>query len=173
MPLETDPKLRRIERASRVLSRCCSAALYLFTFTFVCAAACFLFGRGQVSFEDTRLTPASLPLGSRLGLLALLALTYAVLVKGVLHLRSLLRGYGRGEVFTLASALEVRRIGITCILWCFIKFGWAVAPHFLYGLATTKSIFEIDAMVVGGVLIVISWFAEAAAHLREENELTI
>ena len=130
-----------------------------------------------------RLTAISTPGGSipldsvtpagRATLLVTSVLAVAVLLKGLYHLRALLGNYSRREVFAVDSAREIRQFGITCVLWGVLKIVSGFLPLILLGDARDPTHIELDDLLMGAVIIVISWFAEMAAAVREENDLTI
>ena len=99
-------------------------------------------------------------------------LVLAVGLKGFYHLYRLLGNYGRGDIFTTESAGQIRQLGITVLLWYGANILWAVTAA-----AVEPSPFSIqfrsESLVTGPIIIVISWFMEMAAEMREENELTI
>ena len=119
----------------------------------------------------------SIPLGpltfpARLALAVATALMLAVSIKGFYHLNRLLSNYGRGDIFTAESAGQIRQLGITVLLWFGVNLLFAVTAAAIE--PTPFSIqFHGDSLVIGPIIIVISWFMEMAAEMREENELTI
>ncbi len=106
-----------------------------------------------------------------LGLLS--AATAGVILKGLYHLRRLMDNYSRREIFTAGSAQQIRRFGVTCILWGALKVAWAFLPLALLKDPPRSFVVSVDALVIGAVVVGISWFAEMATNLREENDLTI
>ena len=96
----------------------------------------------------------------------------AVGLKGFYHAYRLFGNYGRGEVFTAESARHIRQLGITVLLWFGTNILWASTATALEP-APMSIQFQSDALVTGPIIIVISWFMEMAAEMREENELTI
>jgi hypothetical protein len=81
--------------------------------------------------------------------------------------------YSRREIFTAGSAQQIRRFGVTCILWGALKVAWAFLPLALLKDPPRSFVVSVDALVIGAVVVGISWFAEMATNLREENDLTI
>ncbi|WP_263416939.1 DUF2975 domain-containing protein [Terriglobus albidus] len=172
---ELEKKLHRIQSFSQVLRRICQAALLvMFLLTLVCIAGICI-GKGNI----VRAFDISIPLGT-LGayqriLMALVAvLAIAVPIKGLYHLERLFRNYAEGKIFTVASASEIRQLGVTALLWAAANLVWIAAaftlterhlPHSFY--------FRMDSIAIGATVIVISWLMEMAAAMREENELTI
>ncbi|HMB95610.1 MAG TPA: DUF2975 domain-containing protein, partial [Tepidisphaeraceae bacterium] len=115
-----------------------------------------------------------LSLQARLILITILALSMGVMFKGLYHLQRLFSDYSRGEIFTTKAAVQIRQLGITAILWAFVGIIWAIAA---LGFARTHQPMSfklhLDSIFTGVVIIVISWFMQAAAEMREENDLTI
>lgn len=172
---ELERKLHRIRSYSQVLRRICQGALLvMFLLSLACIAGICI-GKGGI----IRAFDISIPLGA-LGvyqrvLMALITLFgIAVPIKGLYHLERLFRNYAEGKIFTVASAGEIRQLGVTALLWAAANFVWVAAafalterhlPHSFY--------FRMDSIAIGVTVIVISWLMEMAAAMREENELTI
>jgi hypothetical protein len=176
----------------------CKLLLALVTCGALVTVGVILAGRGSLSlFENTvhlQLSPLTFPV--RLALAVLAALMMSVFLKGIYHLHRLFGNYGRGDIFTADSAAQIRQLGITNLLWFGVQLLWGVAvvaisrgsplmsPAFTFndglgvfsisqGSPATSFQFHSDALVVGVVIIAISWFMEMAAEMREENELTV
>jgi Protein of unknown function (DUF2975) len=175
MRQETELKLDRIKRISSRLRTVCKCLLVLTAILFVVAAAGILVGSGVTIRSFDLVFPVStLALPGRLGLIALLGLSLGVIAKALYHLDQLFGDYARGEIFTTRTAGHIRRLGITAILWTGVNMIWLVAALILLpSPAPTTFQFHLDALLIGVVVIVISWFMDAAAEMREENDLTI
>lgn len=174
-PLET--KLRRIERTSIVLRGVCRAILVAVGFATVVAVAAALTGRLTrfETFGESVAIP-DLPLRGRAIVAVVVLLTGAVAWKALAHLHRLLGNYSRREIFTADSARQIRSFGISCILWVVMKVAWAFVPALVLSNRPVSIVLTSDPLAVGfvgAVIVVISWFAEMATALREENELTI
>ena len=100
-------------------------------------------------------------------------ITGAVGIKALYHLRRLLDNYSRREIFTADSARQLRNFGVSCMLWGIVKLAWAFLP--LLALANRGVPVRVsgDTFMIGFVIVLLSWFAEMAASIREENDLTI
>ena len=173
MKSTNEKKLKQIARASNVL-RGVSHALYV-PVILVGAAAAFsiLAGRAQISFQGQTYVPAELALQPRLILATVVVATAAVLLKCLHHLRRLANNYSRQEIFTADSARQIRQFGISCVLWGVVKIAWAFLPLMI--LADHPPVYNAstDSILMGVIIIGLSWFAEMAADLREENDLTV
>jgi hypothetical protein len=172
---ETETKLQNIKRISRILHAVCKGLLVLVVLLFLAAVIGVLVG-GNVTIAafDLRIAVASLALPARLLIVALLLLSMGVIAKGLYHLCRLFNGYASGEIFTRQAAAQIRQLGITVILWaCVGVFLPLAAAGLMHAHPLSPFPLHIDSALIGIVIIVISWFMEAAAEMREENELTI
>jgi hypothetical protein len=198
MKAENEKKLRNIQKVSKFLRAMCKVLLGLVAFGALVTVGLTLAGRGSISlFDNTvhlQLSPLTFPV--RLAVAVLAAVMMSVFLKGIYHLHRLFGNYGRGEIFTTDSAAQIRQLGITNLLWFGVQLLWGFAivaisgayptrsPSFVLsdglgvvsisqGSSATSFQFHSDALVVGAIIIVISWFMEMAAEMREENELTV
>jgi hypothetical protein len=170
----TETKLARIQRTSVLLRAICTALLVPVGIAAIGAIVVVAAGRAtHVTFFSTSLELADLGIPQRLLLIVGLLATFAVALKGLQHLRHLLGNYGRREIFTVDSAQQIRQFGITCILWGLIKAVWVVLPFFVAKHPPGLTTLSLDTVFIGAVIVGMSWFAEMAAALREENDLTI
>lgn len=166
-------KIRRIEKVSRLLRGICTAVIVPVGIAAVVASVSAFTGRlTHLTYFNQTISTADLePFGR--GVLAIIVLiTGAVLIKALFHLRRLLSNYARREIFTGESARLIRSLGLTCILWGVVKIAWALVPLFQPQAPRLVSI-NFDTMLIGALIVAVSWFAEMAAELREENDLTI
>jgi len=175
MDSELERKLRRIQSFSQVFRRICQGALLVMFLLLLASIAGICIGKGGI----IRAFDISIPLGTlggyqRMVMAVVAVLAIAVPIKGLYHLERLFRNYTEGKIFTVASAGEIRQLGITALLWAAANLIWIAAavalterhlPHSFY--------FRMDSIAVGVTVIVISWLMEMAAAMREENELTI
>lgn len=170
-----ESKFRRIEKMSVFLRAFCTALLVVVAAATAMAVAAICLSRGStnLTFFSQSIAVADLTARSRLILGAVMVFTGAVMIKSLVHLRRLLGNYSRREIFTAGSAGEIRQFGIGCMLWGGVKILWAFLPVILQTSPTRTVAITIDTIAIGGVIVVISWIAEMAASLREENDLTI
>lgn len=170
----TELKLRRLERASVILRAVCTGLFALVVVVAVVAAVAIAAGRAtSVVYYSQSFAIAELGLGSRLILAATGVVTAFVMLKALHHLRRLLGNYSRREIFTTDSARQIRQFGVSCMLWGLMKAVWAFLPLVVSTTPPSSFGLTIDSVVIGAVIVGISWFAEMATALREENDLTI
>jgi hypothetical protein len=103
---------------------------------------------------------------------------FFLLVSGVIfncgyQLHRLLGYYSRGEVFTTVSAGQIRKCGIACVLWGLMKFVLILVPLVISNAYNAEPRDGTSLVVIGLVIVVISWFMEMAAEMREEQELIV
>lgn len=166
--------LRKIERTSRVLRTLFTVLFIPVTVIAVAITVSVLAGwTAHIKFDGQTFVPSELVLPARLYLSAIVVAMAVVLAKGLFHLRRLMGNYSRREIFTLDSARQIRQFGVTCVLFGVIKIAGAFLPLMLASDTHRAVNLNADAMIIGVVIIGISWFAEMAAALREENDLTV
>jgi len=174
MNTPTETKLRQIERASSLLRVACSGLFALVAIIALVVTVAVFAGRAtSVNYFSQTFVIAELGLRGRLILAATGIATALVLLKAVYHLRRLLGNYSRREIFTADSARQIRQFGVSCMFWGLIKAVWAYLPLAVSTNPPRSFGLTIDSIVIGAVIVGISWFAEMAAALREENDLTI
>lgn len=171
---ELERKLHRIQSFSQVLRRICQGALLvMFLLSLACIAGICI-GGGIIRAFDISVPLHALGMNQRILMALVTLLGIAVPIKGLYHLERLFRNYAEGRIFTVASAGEIRQLGVTALLWAAANLVWIAAaftlterhlPHSFY--------FRMDSIAIGVTVIVISWLMEMAAAMREENELTI
>jgi hypothetical protein len=174
MQITTEAKLRRIEQTSILLRAACTGLAALVVIIALVAIVVALAGR-MTSVNDGSQTFVIAQLGRParfiLGLVAVV--TAGVILNALYHLRRLLDNYSRREIFTAGSARQIHRFGLSCILWGMLKVVWAFLPLLLLKNPPRSFAGSADALVIGAIIVGISWFAEMAASLREESDLTI
>lgn len=174
MNSDTQMKLRKIERASFYLRAITTALFVPVAIIAVAATVSILAGwTAHISYEGQTFIPSELALSSRLMLAAVGLGTAAVLIKALHHLRRLAGNYLRREIFTAESARQIRQFGYTCMLWGVVKLAWTLLPLLVPAHRMTVYSTPLDPILIGAVIVGLSWFAGLAAELREENELTI
>lgn len=174
MNTDTETKLRRIKRASLVLRAVCTGLSIAVVVLAVAGTVSVLAGRAtSVSYYAQSFDLAGLGPGLRLTVSALGLATAAVFLKALYHLRRLASNYARREIFTGDSVRQIRQFGVSCILWGVVKIVWAFLPLMISANPPPATSVTIDSILIGAVIVGISWFAEMATALREENDLTI
>lgn len=174
MNTNIEAKLRQIERASRVVRGVCTG-LFIAVVTFGLAAsiAALAGWATNVNLSTQSIQIVGLGLGPRIAVAALILVTAIVYLKALHHLRRLSTNYTRREVFTLDSARQIRQFGVSCILLGVMKIVWAFLPLAISAGPRVQVVVTSDTILIGVAIVGISWFAEMATALREENELTI
>ncbi|HWA28402.1 MAG TPA: hypothetical protein VG734_22320 [Lacunisphaera sp.] len=169
-----ETRLRKIERASTLIRTAISALYVPVAIITVASTVAVVAGwSAHISYEGQVFIPSALPLSSRLILALAVLAAGAVAAKGLFHLRRLAGNYTRREIFTTDSARQIRDFGVSCMLWGVVKVVWAFLPLLVSVHRMSVYSTSIDPILMGAVIVGISWFAEMAAALREENELTI
>jgi Protein of unknown function (DUF2975) len=185
---ETQKKLERIRRIGKVLSGVWWGLIVVTSLLLFVAVIRMVAGHG-VGISGLSMTITSNPVATAFGmtipldalgipqrvvLAMIVALALAVQLKALTHLRRLFNSYSRGSVFTVEAAHEIRQIGISAMLWVIPNILWVIACFFLAREQMPTSIhLELGAVALGLVVTFVSWFMDAAAELREENEMTI
>ncbi len=171
---EIETKLQRVQRFSVVVRGICTVLLVVGAAAAAAAAVATLIGRGAtVTFFDQAIVVSELSVRGRRLVAAVCLLTGGVFAKGFYHLRRLMNNYARREIFTHDSSRQLRQFGYSCVLWGVLKIVWAFLPSLVTSQPHHAVAVTADSLVIGGVVVVISWFMEMATALREENDLTI
>ena len=159
---------------SILLRAACTGFAALVVIVAMVAIVVALVGRmTSVNYGSQIFVIAQLGRPARLILGLLVVATAGVILKALYHLRRLLDNYSRREIFTAGSARQIRQFGLSCVLWGVLKVVWAFLPLVLLKNPPRSFAGSVDALVMGAVIVGISWFAEMAANLREESDLTI
>lgn len=174
MNTQVEAKFRQIERASRVLRGVCTGLFIAVSALALAATISALAGwTKHVSYYGQTFEIGGLDLGWRAAVALLGLVTAAVYLKAFYHLRRLSKNYMRREIFTLDSARQIRQFGVSCVLLGVAKMAWAFLPLAISSNPPAAVGMTFDSILIGLAIVGISWFAEMAAALREENELTI
>jgi hypothetical protein len=170
---ESEKRLKKIQRISKVLRSICKVLLVLMICAFPFIIGEILAGSGPLLLHNP-VELATLAPSSRLVFAAIGALVIAVKLKGTYHLYRLFGNYATGNIFTTESAGQIRQLGITVLLWFGVNILLDVTAIAFVRPSPTHGIqFHFDSLITGFVIIVISWFMQMGAEMREENELTI
>ena len=174
MTTSNETTLRKIERASSVLRAVTTAVHVPVVILGIVATVAILSGSSaHISYLGQDFVPSELLLEPRLVLAVVVVATALVMLKALRHLRQLAGNYMRREIFTADSARQIRQFGLSCVLWGLIKLAWAFLPLLILAKHGPVYTAASDSILMGAVIIGISWFAEMAAALREENDLTV
>jgi hypothetical protein len=171
---QLESKFRRIEQSSVLLKRICTGLLVVVSALVIVAVVSAIAGRlTSVNYSGQTIPLANLTARGRAIVAIVMVMTGAVLVKALQHMRRLLGNYSRREIFTSESALQIRQLGISCILWGVVKAVWSFLPMIVLSDGPASVHISVDTLAIGAAIMAISRLAEMAATIREENDLTI
>lgn len=171
---ENQVRLDKIQKFSGILRVICNLLMALVTLAFVAGSIALLVNKGgAIRYFNVGFTIGELTLSGRLILFVLSALTFAILFKCFFHLRRLFSNYSRGEIFTTESSGQIHQLGNTCVLWGVLNILWVFTPLVLSSHPPRSFDGSVDCLVIGVIIVVISWFMEMATEIKEENELTV
>jgi hypothetical protein len=174
MNSSSEMKLQKIQRGSALFRTACTALFVPVVVIAIAASVDVVAGlTAHIDYHGQTFIPAQMDLPARLILLAVVLATAAVMLKALYHLRCLAGNYARRQIFTTDSARQIRQFGISCILWGLLKMLWVFLPLMTSGARSPVYGVSTDSILIGAVIVGLSWFAEMAAALREENDLTI
>jgi amino acid transporter len=121
----------------------------------------------------TNTIPLNQPeMGHTVLLYIFISLVFAVSFKAQFHLYKLFENYSKGNIFTAESVAQIKQLGVTLFLVAGIEI---LSPLAAAVLGASKAVFSVpfQALIMGGLVILIAWVMDAARGLREENEATI
>ncbi len=179
MRTENEARLRRFKKISRFLRWPCVLFMLAFAPTtwYFATGPIFRHTRGWgigvawYSYFGLSYKVYSLNSSERVAAAVLFVLYVGAALLCAFQLFRLLGLYSRGEIFTRESAAQMRRWGLACVAWGFLKIGYFVVP---YVLANCQHQGLDPGLIVDGLIILaISWSVEMATEIREENELTV
>ena len=180
MRAENETRLNRIKRISSSLRVLCVIYMLACLFFLWHFASGPIFGHGQnwgigtlwQGYNGLEFKAYSLTLRDRIIAAVALGLYWGLALLCGLQLFRLLGLYSRGEIFTRQSADQIRRWGIACVALGVVKTGFALVPLLVANSRLTEGA-DFSLVANGLIIVVISWFMEMAAEMREENELTV
>jgi len=179
MKAETQMQLERIRKVSRVVKAVCRILIGLTLIAFLVLVVAIIIASGGGSFYmvGTKIPKSQLTTGIRVVLITFFGLFGAVEIKGLYHLYKLFGNYAEGKIFTSESVAEIKQFGVTFLLWAGIHI-LALPFAFVLSLVLEEGgefsfTFPFNALIMGGLIILISWVMDTGRGLREENELTI
>jgi len=171
---ENQVRLEKIEKFSGILRVICNLLMALVTLAFLAGCIALLVNKGgAIRYFHVSFAIGELTLRGRLILLVLNVLTFGILFKCFFHLRQLFGNYSRGEIFTTESSVQIRQLGNACVMWGGLNILWTFLPLVLSSHPPRSFEGSLDFVVIGLIIIAISWFMEMAAEIKEENELTV
>jgi hypothetical protein len=105
-------------------------------------------------------------------------LSAALAMKAYFHLIKLFSLYAQAKVFTADNVAQIRQLGITLMLapavWLAVLL--AAMPEIAAATAGWLGImpsFPGNQLIVGGIVILISWIMDVGRQLRDEHDLVI
>jgi hypothetical protein len=188
MRAQTEIKVRRIRKVGQILKGAFMGFAVLTAILLLVAVFRIVAGRGfrlsafSMSIStDTAVTVFNwaiplegLSLSARIVLAAIVGFALAIQMKALIHLRQLFDDYSDGRIFTTQAARQIRLLGLTTMSLVVPNILWVVAG-FVYARNEMPHAIHLDLNVVllGMIVTFLSWFMDAAAEMREENELTV
>jgi hypothetical protein len=101
---------------------------------------------------------------------------------GIWHLIQLFKLYANRSIFTPKHVTYFRRLGYVLLVWTFsgilyhtvlsMIFSLAMSPRFLT-VSLGFSSMDLTALVIGGIVVMISWIMEEGRKLHDEQTLFI
>jgi hypothetical protein len=102
-------------------------------------------------------------------------------IAGLLTLVKLFKLYEKGKIFTIDNVKCFRRLGYILIIWAFASVLYdmiisGVLTHtqikpLLFGMSLRSA--DLTTLIIGGIVLVISWVMNEGCKLEEEHALTI
>lgn len=180
MRAENEARLARIKKISRLFQVLCVLYMLACVLLLWHFATGPIFGHGQnwgigvlwQGYSGLEFKAYSLTFRDRLVAAIVFAMYWGLALLCGLQLFRLLGLYSRGESFTRQSAGQIRRWGIACLALGVVKIGFALVPLLVPNSRFTERA-DLSLITTGLIIVVISWFMEMAAEMREENELTV
>lgn len=170
---DIESKLRRIERYSSLIRAIASAIIVPIAILVLVVCASPFVSHSQLTYFGVKLPVSELTATGRVILSGLALVSGAVVITALVHLRRLMDNYSRREIFTADSARQLRKLGVSCMVWGVVKAAWGFMPLLVLAQRGQPVRIESDTIMIGFVIVLLSWFAEMAAELRAEADLTI
>jgi hypothetical protein len=202
MQPENEDRLRKVRRISKVFRVVCKAFFIPPVLLCILSLTALLTGGSLSGFTTDQyfFRLSELSIRSRAILGAYYGLRWAAMFLFVYCLHRLLGNYSRGDIFSTDSSAQVRRWGFTCVFWGVMKFLFVFVPgavlthpHWVgvpdrgpliqgvrmqtEGKLLVNGMFVQvhggDLILMGLIVVGISWFMAMAGEMREEIELTV
>jgi len=183
MNAETQAQLEKIRKVSKVVRIVCKIFLWLIPIAYLVGVVSIIIGTKIVTINiwRTEIPASQLTTTSKVLVIIFSALVFAVIFKGLYHLRRLFANYADGNVFTAGSIAQIRQLGITFMLAAGLKFLAIPFGAVLMLLCVPDevtcsfetSMFPFAELIMGGLVFLIAWVMDIGRGLREENELTV
>jgi len=175
MQPETRAKLERVKRICGILRGMCLAAIVFLAVEFVVAAALLVADRGiDFGSRPIALHVMVLSVWRRLHMVVMIGISEGLLIACLYHLRRLFGNFSPGEIFSGDSARHLRVVGVCYMMWSTVGgLSFPVAYVTVHPANPYTGTLDLNAIVIGVCVIVVSLVMDVAAEMREENELTI
>ena len=181
MNTETQVKLGKIRKMSKIVRAFCKIGGGLLGIITLLLMILIIIGEknSTVQFGNSpKISASQLTAGTKCLAIIFAAVVSAVVFKGIYHLHELFGNYAEGNIFTTESVAQIRQLGITLFLLAGVHYlldpimsilagGWSAnKAGLLLGLPVAE-------LLLGLVIILISWVMDLGRELREENESVI
>lgn len=180
MAAQAAEKLKKVQRYSTSLRR-------LFRFLFVLTALALLVEtyltlmgvepfRAGVRIGSTQYSGDAVSATVRAIAYAQFVLSSLLVLKLNFHLAKLFGLYANAQIFSAANVKEIRQIGVTVLLFPALWLLSLLVPALLPAEGTSQTIvggMPFMQIIVGTVVIVVSWIMDVGRELREEQELVV
>ncbi|MEN8173379.1 MAG: DUF2975 domain-containing protein [Chloroflexota bacterium] len=180
MNAELKARMQKIQKVSGGVSEICKVLMAFALAAFLVLVVVIFSGidRGTIGIGGIEIHANQLSVGGKLVIALYLGFFGFVLFKGLSHLSQLFDNYSRGEIFTKDSVAQLMRLGFVALLAAGVKiFAFPVAVMLIHnhnpGNASVELMIPFTELIIGGLVILISWIMDTGRLLREENELTI
>ena len=168
---KTNPRLKRIQKVSRILKVCV-------LISFILSLCTIAYGfehspRGMVSIYGQAYEVSDIPMS----MVILTAAGTGFFLLGYICLYRLFCLYEKGVIFSEANVLQIKRLGICLIC----SGGIAVAATIIRAvdagmILSWWALFRVPLspwVIIGGTIYVIAWIMNEGRKIQEEQELTV
>jgi hypothetical protein len=181
MTVEATLTLENVRKCSSYLSRLFKILLWLTAATFIVQTVLILIGDetfGYVRIGLTEYSGGSVPAAAQVIAWINSLAVLGIFLKLNLHLARLFDHYAEGKIFGRENVHQIQQIGITVMLFPILWILVAIAPAFIPVDGRT-ALMEYDGagplpeVLLGAIILVVSWIIDLGRELREEQDLWI
>ena len=181
MTMESAARLTDVRRWSGFLCRLFKLLFWLTAASLIVQFILILIGDetfGSVRIGLTTYPGGSVPPAARVVSWIDSLAVIGILLKLSFHLKSLFARYAEGEIFGRENVRQIRQIGLTVLLFPALWILVAITPAFITADGRT-ALMDYDGagplpeIVLGGIILVVSWIMDVGRDLREEQDLWI
>ncbi len=128
------------------------------------------------------ITNQTLPFNTLLMALLVSMIPMSVAIYGAINLKELFKLYEEAVIFSKKNVNCIRRLGYTLILWVVANFIFVVLisgvltfnnPPRERSIVAQLGASDIGALIIGAVIVLISWVMKEAARLKDEQIHTV